>query len=143
MSGGGGWINVDAWREVASGDEGTLPDGVVAGTGREAWDSVLAAIHDRGWAIAPDSDDQMLVLRARPGDGVLINIWRFGWESIDFDFDLRELQTQVTLDRFCDFVRMVGRVAERDVVLNPEGATESGAPYAVYRHVEDRFEVRS
>lgn len=125
-----------------SDDDGVLPDGEVAGTDRMTWERVLAALDGRGWIVSHDDSDGILVAKVRPGPGVLVIIRRYGWETIDFDFDLRELATQPALDALCDFVSAVGQASQRDVALFAEGANRNpDLRYVTYRYVDDTFEM--
>lgn len=136
-------VELAAWQAIVSEDDGTLPDGEVVGVDQVIWDRLLSTLHDRGWSIPCESDGHQLVAKASPSDGVLINIWRFGWDTFDFDFDRRELQTQAALDGFCEFVRTVGRTSQRDVTLFAEGAQPNPhLRFATYRFAEDVFELR-
>ena len=127
---------------MVSDDDGVLPDGEVAGTDRETWDRVLAALKGRGWIVPHDDSDGILVAKVSPGRGVLIIIRRYEWETIDFDFDLRELTTQPALDALCDFVSEVGQASQRDVALFAEGTNRNpDSSYVTYRHLTDTFEL--
>ena len=141
MSGDQVSIELHAWKRIASDDDGVLPDGVVTDTSQHDWEQVLAALEERGWASALETDADLFVLQVRPSSDVLVILRRYVWSSVDFDFDLRELTTQEALNQFCDVVRVIGRAARKDVVLYPEGASGSVAPYATYSHVHDRFEL--
>lgn len=135
-------ITLADWQAIVFDEDGTLPDGEVVGIDQVIWDRLLSTLHDRGWSIPCESDGHQLVAKASPCDGVLINIWQFGWDTFDFDFDRRELQTQAALDGFCEFVRTVGRTSQRDVTLFAEGAQPNPhLKYATYRYAEDVFEL--
>lgn len=56
----------------------------------------------------------------------MLAIFRFySVEEIDFDVDLRELQGQEHLDRFCAFLTVIGRRLGRPVVMYSEGGVPS------------------
>ena len=146
------------WRAVAFADDGNLPHGRVRNTDLLRWQAVLDEVIRRGWPLtferngddlpAPTAQDAFstardasLVFKVWPTPAVQVNLFPLDAKSIDFDFDLRELNTQSSLDALCDFVRVVGQATRGDVVLTPEG-TEA-APFCVYRHASGLFELLS
>ena len=70
---------------------------------------------------------------------VQVTLSAYGTQLIDFDFDLRQLMTQVSLDALCEFVCVVGKVADPDVVLTPEG--HDANPFCVCRCAEVQFDM--
>ncbi|NUL02439.1 hypothetical protein HRW07_04100 [Streptomyces lunaelactis] len=118
---------------------GSLPDVRVPDTSVEDWQAVLDLVGEGGWkcryseggAVLPvpraeevlsrHADAECPELRVWPAAEVLA-IFRFHVaEEIDFDVDLRELQGQERLDRFCGFLRAIGRRLGKPVLMDPEG----------------------
>jgi hypothetical protein len=48
--------------------------------------------------------------------------------SVDFDFNLDEIDCQQDLDEFLDFVRVLGQQTKRSVSLRYEGSQTPSAP---------------
>ncbi|MFJ3518787.1 MULTISPECIES: hypothetical protein [unclassified Streptomyces] len=119
---------------------GSLPDVRVPDCSVGDWQAVLDLVGARGWAcrysegatvlpvpraetvLSRPADAECPELRVWPDPDVLA-IFRFhDDEVIDFDVDLRELQGQERLDVFCGFLREIGRLVGKPVVMDPEGA---------------------
>ncbi len=103
------------------------------------WQAVVDLIRSKGWACeysedgevqrVPDRVEEMLcrrleadvMLKVWPASGVLAIFRPRSVEQIDFDVDLRELQGQECLDVLCEFLRAIGRVLAKAVLMSPEG----------------------
>ena len=138
-------------------DDGDLPDGRVEHTDVRGWQALLDEVVRRAWPMTfmrdgdelpvPSAQDALSMTREAsvffkvwPATAVQVNLFPLDPQSIDFDFDLRELNTQSSLDKLCDVVRVVGQATHSDVVLTPEG---DDAPFCVYRHADGLFELPS
>ena len=142
-----------------------MPNGTVTGVDNALWQLLLEELVRNSWTrsfqidghevpLPNDADglfgtgDDTRLLKIFLAEDVQINIFLYDVGSIDFDFDLRELQTQGSLDALCAFVRSVGTTVGRDVVMTPEGwggLDRSGSavpPYCVYRHEADQFDLQ-
>lgn len=118
---------------------GTLPDVRVPGASVEDWQAVLDLVAAKGWknqysegqtvlpvpraeaVLSRPADAEYPELRVWPTPEVLA-IFRFhADDEIDFDVDLWELQGQERLDVFCGFLREIGRLLGKPVLMDPEG----------------------
>lgn len=116
--------------------ERSLPDGLVEGTDIEDWQRVLDLLRTEGWTSewgdgqAPDNAVALFAaedphtLKVWPTEGLQVNVFPLQEDSVDFDFDSREL-TGVGLDACFAFLRRVGRALGKPVLLKHEGF---GAP---------------
>ncbi|MET8088490.1 hypothetical protein [Micromonospora sp. NPDC005237] len=122
---------------------GSLPDVVVPDTSVDDWQAVLDAVSASGWTFQYSEGETVLpapraeAVFARPADAEcaelrvwptadVLAIFRFyAVEEIDFDVDLRELQGQERLDVFCGFLRVIGRLLGKPVLMDSEGGNHS------------------
>ncbi|MFD3625132.1 hypothetical protein [Streptomyces sp. NPDC058698] len=118
---------------------GSLPDLRVPDASVEGWQAVLDLVEARGWHCRYSEGETVLpvpraeTVLSRPADAECPNlrvwptadvlaIFRFQEDGeIDFDVDLRELQSQERLDVFCDFLREIGRCLGKPVFMDAEG----------------------
>ena len=143
---------------MASVDDGVLPDGVVRDVDIGVWQVLLEELVGSGWVCSfeingcetrlPTAAEDLLgrggdarILKVQLLHSVRVNVFLHAVDSIDFDVDLRELQTQESLDALCDFLRTVGTTIGRDVLIVAEGS--SSEVYCVYRCSSDQFELAS
>jgi hypothetical protein len=123
---------------------GSLPDVSVPNASVEEWQAVLDLVAEKGWksqysegeTVFPVPSAEAVLSRPRDCDYPELRVWptsdilaifRFlAPDEIDFDVDLRELQSQERLDVFCAFLREIGRRLNKPVVMHPEG--DSGRP---------------
>ncbi|MGX1886807.1 hypothetical protein [Streptomyces sp. NPDC055287] len=133
---------------------GSLPDVRVPDASVEDWQAVLHLVEAKGWKWQYSEGDTVLpvpraqTVLARPADAECPNlrvwptadvlaIFRFhDAEEIDFDVDLRELQGQERLDVFCSFLREIGRLLGKPVLMEPEG--DCGHPVLGFEVEADR-----
>lgn len=134
------WEDVKGWFDLEI--NGDLPDGQVTGTTLEDWRSLVSLAHERGWRlelfedgreVSPDDrggdvfarvHEVAVTLRLWLTEEIGVNLWFFSPEEINFDIDLRELQSQQRLDVLCDFLRSVGRRLGKSVLVTPESGSE-------------------
>lgn len=134
------WDEVEDWFDPQT--NGVLPDVRVEGTSVADWQAVLDLVRSSGWPCQyavggrpselPDRaadmierpDDETVDLRVWPAEGMLTIFRMYGVEQIDFDVDLRELQGQDRLDLLCGFLRSLGRMLSKPVVLTPESCPD-------------------
>ncbi|MEV7563560.1 hypothetical protein [Streptomyces sp. NPDC089795] len=121
---------------------GSLPDVRVPDASVEDWQAVLDLVEAKGWKCQYSEGETVLpvpraeTVLARPADAECPNlrvwpdaevlaIFRFlDDEVIDFDVDLWELQGQERLDVFCGFLREIGRLLGKPVLMDPQGGCE-------------------
>jgi hypothetical protein len=138
------WEDAASWLEL----DGSLLDGVIACTTISDWQAVIDLVRSVGWwydfvqdgrsrrmpahaaDILADRHQSAITLHVRPVPTILVNLHFFGTDSIDFDFDPRELQSQEDLDVLCHVLRTLGRKLGKPVILSPEGMP--GKPLAAY-----------
>jgi len=136
---------------------GTLPDVRVPGASVEDWQAVLDLVAARGWTSQYSEGQEVLpvpraeAVLARPADAEcpelrvwpnpeVLAIFRFhADDEIDFDVDLWELQGQERLDVFCGFLREIGRLLGKPVLMDPEGC--HGQPLLGFDAEADRVVV--
>lgn len=122
---------------------GSLPDVLVPGTSVEDWQTLLDLVGASGWrcqysvggtvipvpraevVLCRPADAECPELRVWPTADVLAIFRFYSVEEIDFDVDLRELQDQERLDRFCAFLTLIGRRLGKPVVMYGEGGAPS------------------
>jgi hypothetical protein len=142
------------WLET----EGALLDGLVSGAAIGDWQAVIDLIRSVGWwydyvqdggscrlparvhDIFALTSDRAIVLHVRPVPDVLVNFHFFSADTIDFDFDPRELQSQDHLDVLCHFVRSLGRRIGKPVLLGLEGCLPD-RPAAAYDPKNQRVQA--
>ncbi|WKK24392.1 hypothetical protein QZH56_01645 [Streptomyces olivoreticuli] len=131
-----------------------MPDVRVPDCSVEDWQAVLDLVEARGWKCQYSEGETVLPLPraetvlSRPADAECPNlrvwptpfalaIFRFlDDEVIDFDVDLRELQGQERLDVFCGFLREIGRLLGKPVLMDPE--SDYGHPVLGFEVETDR-----
>jgi hypothetical protein len=132
---------------------GSLPDVRVPDASVADWQAVLDLVAEKGWKCQYSEGEKVLpvpraeVVLSRPADAVpdlrvwptadVLAIFRFrAADEVDFDIDLRELQSQDRLDVFCGFLREIGRRLGKPVLMDPEG--DVGHPVLGFDVVSDR-----
>ncbi|WP_204018418.1 hypothetical protein [Sphaerimonospora thailandensis] len=131
---------------------GALPDVTVEGAGVDDWQALFDLVRSQGWAHEYSLDGDLLdlpsaadalaageavaTLKVWPIPAVLAIFRPYRAESIDFDVDLRELQSQERLDILCDLFRVVGRRLRKPVLMTPEG--DRGHPVLGFDVESDR-----
>ncbi|WP_416968834.1 hypothetical protein [Streptomyces sp. 4F14] len=118
---------------------GALPDVRVPGASVRDWQAVLDLVAEKGWrcrysegetvlpvpraetVLSRPADAECPSLRVWPAAGVLAVFRFYADDEVDFDVDLRELQSQDRLDVFCGFLRDIGRRLDKPVLMDPEG----------------------
>ncbi len=123
------------WLET----EGALLDGLVSDTSISDWQAVVDLVRSVGWWYDYEQDgcscrlpsraqdifalrnERATVLHVRPVPDVLVNFYFLVPDSIDFDLDPKELQSQMRLDVLCQFIRSLGRNLRKPVLPGLEG----------------------
>ncbi|MFD8077794.1 hypothetical protein ACFV3E_34660 [Streptomyces sp. NPDC059718] len=118
---------------------GALPDVCVPGTTADDWQAVFDLVRSRGWAwsyaegsatgplpraaevLARQDTLETATLQVSPVPGVRAIFRVFSAADVDFDVDLRELQSQRGVDVLCAFLRAVGRRLGKPVLMSAEG----------------------
>ncbi|MET8826318.1 hypothetical protein ABZX40_30425 [Streptomyces sp. NPDC004610] len=118
---------------------GAYPDVRVPDASVEDWQAVLGLVSEKGWTCQSSEGGMVLpvpraeAVLSRPADADcpdlrvwptadILAIFRFhADDEVDFDIDLRELQGQDRLDVFCGFLREIGRLLGKPVLMDPEG----------------------
>jgi hypothetical protein len=136
---------------------GVLPDGCVRGTTAVDWNTVVALGWSRGWRMEltdngervplregemlrfPGPDDPSVTISIWPVPDICVNFFVYSPDEINFDVDLRELQTQERLDQLCDFLRAMGRELGKPILITPEGASNALYPFMKYDPRLDRI----
>lgn len=91
--------------------------------------------------LARTPDSECPALRVWPFVDMLM-IFRFSTaEEIDFDVDLREIQGQERLDKFCRFLRSVGRQLGKPVLMGDENGRPAEDPVLGFFVATDRVAV--
>lgn len=143
-------LSLDALRQRVGDDDGHLPNGRAEDVDAAAWATFLDELQHSGWQVRrgdDPSDDwprtaaaaaahDGLTLHGQPSDNVWVNIFpSWGTDSIWFDFNVREMQRQQDADALMAFLRLLGRAAQRPVLLSYEGADEM--VFARYEPAQD------
>jgi hypothetical protein len=136
--------------------EGALLDGLVQDATVGDCQAVVDLIRSQGWwydyaedsrscrlpARAQDifahAADRAATLHVRPVPGVLVNFYFWGADTIDFDCDPKQLQSQHELDALARLVRALGRQLGKPVILGLEGCLPD-RPAATYDPTCDRL----
>lgn len=147
------------WKDVAPffdpETNGCLPDVHVPDTTAVDWQGLLDLVRSCGWGCEYFEGRQVLPaplraaeflarsehgagLRVRPVPEVTAIFRPFDAGQIDFDMDLRELQGQERLDVLCGFLRAIGRVLGKSVLMTWEGASNAAYPFLGYRVESDQ-----
>jgi hypothetical protein len=139
------WDDVRDWFDPEW--NGSAPDVVIRDTILDDWSLVVSLAAARAWQPEFHDEDQALPVPADlgvtfrpdreyrpmilmwPRPDVVINFWMFAQQSIDFDFDLHDVQDQAGLDWLCEFVRIIGRQLGKDVEIMPEASED---PFLIY-----------
>ncbi|HZL73948.1 MAG TPA: hypothetical protein VFB83_01115 [Propionibacteriaceae bacterium] len=137
--------------------KGVLPDGRVPQATAADWNAVVGLSRSRGWRLEltedgervplgegemlrfPGPDDPSVTMSIWPVPGIQVNFFVYSPSEIDFDIDLRELQTQERLDQLCDFLREMGRELGKPILITPEGASNASYPFMEYDPQLDRI----
>lgn len=128
-------------------DPGVLPDGDVIGSMEHDWDVLFTMLHRSGWKLTtsdghsplpPDKHGLAALesLAVWPVDGVRVYFFPDP-HAVFFDFDLRELVNQDTVDGLAHLMRKLGTTLSRDVVIRDEGSRD--APVRRYTTATDQF----
>lgn len=149
------WDDLRAYLDL--GVNGVLPDGCVPRTTAVDWSAVVALAHSRGWRLELTEngervpmeegdilrflgpDDPYVTMSIWPVPGIQVNFFVYSPLEINFDVDLRELQTQERLDQLCDFLRAAGRELGKPILITPEGASDALHPFMEYDPQLDRI----
>lgn len=133
---------------------GSLPDVRVPDCSVADWQTLLDLVEAKGWTrrysegetVLPVPRAESVLSRAVDAECPELRVWptadvlaifRFYHdEVIDFDVDLRELQGQERLDVFCGFLREIGRLLGKPVLMDPEG--DHGHPVLGFDPEADR-----
>jgi hypothetical protein len=135
-------LSWDEVKDLLHPDKGTLPDVMIPTASLTDWQTVLDLVRSKGWAHQYSENGRHvglptaeLIFGRKSDVGVELRVWpvpdllaifRFYVTSeIDFDVDLRELQSQARLDALCAFFRVVGRSLRKPVVMTFEGSDET------------------
>ncbi|ASY36828.1 MULTISPECIES: hypothetical protein [Streptomyces] len=133
---------------------GSLPDVRVPNASVEDWQMVLDLVAEKGWKCQYSEGETVLPvpraeavlsrpveaecpgLRVWPAADVLVIFSFHAVDEVDFDIDLRELQSQDRLDVLCGLFREIGRRLGKPVLMDPEG--EYGHPVIGFDVEADR-----
>ncbi|WP_407918260.1 hypothetical protein [Kitasatospora sp. NE20-6] len=133
---------------------GALPDVCVAGTSVEDWQAVFDLVRSNEWTweysvggaagplpsaaevLSRPADAETVDLRVWPVPDVLAIFRPMSADEIDFDVDLRELQSQVGVDTLCGFLGAIGRRLGKPVAMTAEG--DYGNPVLGFDPAADR-----
>ncbi len=147
-----GTLRIEDWNALLGVEDMKLPDGIVEGTTFDDWQRLLDCLAQTPWVATFNNDGVSVpaftVTEMFDGDaaaktisielvcGAVVNVFVYQPNSVDFDFNLDEIECQQGLDQFLDFVRLVGQQTKRDVSLRYEGSHHS---FGGYRHESDHF----
>ena len=147
----------DLQDDLGPGVNGVLPDGCVPCTTAADWNAVVALSRSRGRRLEltenhervalgagdmlrfPGPDDRCVTMSIWPVPGIPVNFFVHPPSEINFDIDLRELQTQERLDQLGDFLRAMGRELGKPILITPEGASNALHPFMEYDPRLDRI----
>lgn len=136
-------------------DGGYLPNGRVEGATDADWLALLHSLRTARWPVESgvrgdrptpkrikdllaDAEEEAVALRIEPGSGVQVNIFPdWGLDTIWFDFDVRQMTTDVEIEGLRAFLRLLGRCVHKPVVLSHEGADD--LVFAQYQPADDSF----
>jgi hypothetical protein len=68
--------------------------------------------------------DEISMLMSIDLDGIVINCHFFTDEEIEFDIDPREINSEEKMRQVFEFMRRLGRMFQKNVILTPENAQE-------------------
>lgn len=127
---------------------GELPDVVVPGTSLTDWQAVLDLVVGSGWRWEYSVDGEVVslppdllasahaALRVRPAPDLEVIFRPASVDEIDFDVDLRALQSQAGIDVLCGFLATIGRRLGKPVLMFAEGG--AGPPLLRFDPAADR-----
>ncbi|HZM81715.1 MAG TPA: hypothetical protein VFC19_38840 [Candidatus Limnocylindrales bacterium] len=149
------WDDIRADLDLVA--NGVLPDGCVPEATAADWNAVVALSRSRGWRTElvengervplregdtlhfPGPDDPSVTMSIWPVPAIRVNFFVYSPDEINFDIDLRELQTQERLDQLCDFLRAMGQELRKPILITPEGASNALHPFMEYDPDLDRI----
>ncbi len=145
-------LRIEDWDALLGVEDMKLPDGLVEGTTLVDWQRLLDCLAQTSWIVTFNnggvSVPAFTVTEMFDGDtaaktisiefvcAAVVNVFVYQPNSVDFDFNLDEIECQQDLDELLDFVRLVGQQTKRDVSLRYEGSHHS---FGGYRHESDHF----
>jgi hypothetical protein len=133
--------------------DGALRDIYVQATSEEDWQRVVDVIRSRSWPSEYTEDGDSVEMPAlvgeifrhtgraavlwqiHPTSAINVNCHFFTTEEIEFDLAPREIVGQAELDVVCEFVRTIGQVTDKPVVVCWENMPD--APTMVYEPATD------
>ena len=133
------------WSEVQEDWEpdGSLRDVYVRDVNETDWQRVVDLIRTREWATSYTEDGNPVAMpnpvgeifargkraailwQIEPAGGIRVNCHFFDPAEIEFDLDPREVVGQAALDVLCGFVRLVGSVLQKAVVVSEENSPDA------------------
>jgi hypothetical protein len=151
-----GAIELTRLKQAVTPDDGPLPNGRVEHVDLAHWQRFSQACDRQGWSSSWQgwSDEsgslegegwpasglfestQVQKVQVVIPPGVQVNVWPgWGWQTLWFDFDVREIADQVTASALGHFVYELGTATGGQVLLSYEGA--DGAIFARYDPASD------
>jgi hypothetical protein len=140
------------WKALLGAEDMKLPDGLVEGTTLGDWQRLLDCLADAPWVLTFnhrgvcassfavsemfDGDAAARTISIELACTAVVVIFVRQSTSIDFDFNLDEIECQQDLNEFLDFVRVVGLATKREVRLLYEGSEYS---FGGYLYESDKF----
>nr|WP_181396687.1 hypothetical protein [Streptomyces sp. FT05W] len=133
---------------------GSLPDVRVPDASVDDWQAVLDLVVEKGWkcqysegeTVLPVPRAKAVLSRSADAESPGLRVWPAAYvlaifcfhadNEVDFDVDLRELQGQDRFDVFCGFLREIGRLLGKPVLMDPEG--DHGQPVIGFDVEADR-----
>lgn len=123
--------------------DGSLRDVYVHDTDEADWQRVVDLVTSRDWAMSYAEDGSLIAMpvsvgeifehstqrailwQIEPAGGIRVNCHFFHPAEIEFDLDPSEVVDQAALHVVCDFVRLIGDVVQKPVVISDENAPDA------------------
>lgn len=149
-------VSIAEFRAAIHESEGSRPECWVVDSGRDDWQPMIDAVHERGWRtwfglggegevpedisrLFIDSPDD-LVYRLEVAVGTVEMSLYPALDELVFDFDQTLVLTQRVLDDLCEFVMLCARTSGKTVEIRTEGDHDrTMAPTLVYDPATDTF----
>jgi hypothetical protein len=124
-------LRIEDWNALLGVEDMRLPDGLVEGTTPEDWQRLLDCLTGSAWRVVFQGDEESVpigvaemfasdiswIVSVELTCAAVVKFFLRQPTSIDFDFDLGEIEGQIELNEILQLVRLVGQQAKRDVGL--------------------------